>query len=50
MLSALAREVGDKYGTEQVDLKQLIYIAAVLLVGTAAVIHNINKRKDFYYE
>ena len=46
MLFALAGEVGDKYGTEQVDLKHLIYIAAALLVGAAAVIHNINKRKE----
>lgn len=50
MLLTLAGEVGDKYGTEQVDLKHLIYIAVALLVGTAAVIHKINKRKDFYYE
>ena len=49
MLSALAGEVGDKYGTEQVDLKHLIY-AAALQVGAAAVIHKIDKRKDFYYE
>ena len=46
MLFALAGEVGDKYGTEQVDLKHLIYIAAALLVGASAVIHNINKRKE----
>lgn len=47
MLSVLAGEVGDKYGTEQVDLKHLIYIAAALPSGAAAVIHNINNRKDF---
>lgn len=48
MLFALAGEVRDKYGTEQVDLKHLIYIAAALQVGTAAVIHNLNKRKDIF--
>lgn len=50
MLFALVGEVGDKYDTLQVDKKHLVlYIAAVLHCGTAAVIHNINKRKDFYY-
>ena len=31
MLFALAGEVGDKYGTEQVDLKHLIYMPQLCL-------------------
>lgn len=47
MLFALAGVVEDKYGTEQVEkIFYLIYIAAVPIVGAAADIHNINKRKE----